>query len=176
MLWLWELSERGDIVEGAACDNTPLQRVNIDQLACDQVEWAIIIGCVGGIIVVIIIIVIIAVIVKYCSERRRSAKYIQCDYLQYNTNVMKQSDDILIPNYMHQQHHQQPSPGHQIYAEIDKYSPYLEHSDQIYYSVQDPGPVASEHGPVYSSTSASTSSDQNTSSTETSSIPLRYNL
>ena len=179
LLWLWELTERGDIVEGAACDNKELSHVNVDSLACDHFEWGIVIACIGGSITVIIVIVIIAVIVKCCNDRRRSAKYIQCDYLQYNTNVMKQADDMLITTYM------QPSPNHQIYSEIDKYSPYNEHppqhhspvimsQEQIYYSVQEPvhGHVNPGEQTVYSS-SGSASSDQNTSSTECS-MPLRY--
>ena len=188
MLWLWELSERGDIVEGAACDNIELTRVNVDSLACDHFEWGLIVACIGGGITIIIIIVIIAALVKCCNDRRRSAKYIQCDYLQYNTNVMKQADDMLITTYM------QPSPSHQIYSEIDKYSPYMENpqhqspqqqhfpvivpQEQIYYSVQDPldttvsHPLATHADHIVYSSSGSASSDQNTSSTECS-IPLR---
>ena len=191
LLWLWELTERRNVVDGATCDNTALEEVDVDSLACDHREWGIIIACVGSSIIVIILIVIIAAIVKCCKDKRSAGKYIHCDYLQYNTNVMKQADDLLITTYM------QPSPSHQIYAEIDKYSPYMDHSgspnqpkhprypvmvppEQIYYSVQDPlgQGSGSGHGPmihldhnVYSS-SGSASSDQNTSSTECS-IPLR---
>ena len=132
----------------------------MDSLACDHLEWGLIIGCVGGSVILIILIVIIAVLVKCYNERR--VKYHHCDYLQYNTNVMKQPDDLLISNYI------QPSPSHQIYCEIER--PGLSHGypgpEQIYYTVGD------GERTLYSS-SGSASSDQNTSSTECStSIPL----
>ena len=179
LLWLWELSEQGGIVQGASCDDTPLDQVDVDNLACDTLDWAIIIGCVGGIITIIILTVIIATLVKCCQERasRRGTKYLQCDYLQYNTAVMKGADDMLITTYL------QPSPSHQIYAEIDKYPgayPGPEAGEQIYYTVQEPGqqphplphPLGPDQGQTLYSSSGSASSDQNTSSTECS-IPLR---
>ena len=93
--------------------------------------------------------------VKCCNERK--VAYHQCDYLQYNTNVMKQPDDLLISTYI------QPSPSHQIYSEIER----PDQVEQIYYTVQD------GERTLYSS-SGSASSDQNTSSTECStSLPLR---
>ena len=127
----------------------------MDSLACDHLEWGLIIGCVGGSVILIILIVIIAVLVKCYNERR--VKYHHCDYLQYNTNVMKQPDDLLISTYI------QPSPSHQIYSEIER----PDQVEQIYYTVQD------GERTLYSS-SGSASSDQNTSSTECStSLPLR---
>ena len=176
LVWLWELAERGEIVQGASCDDTPLDQVDtVDTLACDTLEWGIIIGCVGGVITVIILTVIIATLVKCWQERSRQqgTKYMQCDYLQYNTAVMKGAEDMLITTYL------QPSPSHQIYAEIDKY-PGPEGGEQIYYTVQDPGHhphplpllLGTDTGHTLYSSSGSASSDQNTSSTECS-IPLR---
>ena len=69
LLWLWELTERGDIVEGAACDNKELSHVNVDSLACDHFEWGIVIACIGGSITVIIVIVIIAVIMNPAAPK-----------------------------------------------------------------------------------------------------------
>ena len=162
LLWLWELEERreGEILEGATCDGTELRHVDVDSLACHHLEWGLIIGCVGGSLILIILIVITAGLVKCCNERK--VAYHQCDYLQYNTNVMKQPDDLLISTYI------QPSPSHQIYSEIERPG---EQGEQIYYTVQD------GERTLYSS-SGSASSDQNTSSTECStsistSIPLR---
>ena len=142
-------------MEGATCDGTELSAVDVDSLACDHLEWGLIIGCVGGSIILIILIVMIAVMVKCYNERR--VKYHHCDYLQYNTNVVKQQEDLLISNYI------QPSPSHQICCEIERPYPGPE---QIYYTVGD------GERTLYSS-SGSASSDQNTSSTECStSIPL----
>ena len=159
LLWLWELQERGEgeILTGASCDGTDLGQVDVDSLACDHLEWGLIIGCVGGSLVLIILIVITAGLVKCCNERK--VAYHQCDYLQYNTNVMKQPDDLLISTYI------QPSPSHQIYSEIER----TDQGEQIYYTVQD----GERERTLYSS-SGSASSDQNTSSTECStSLPLR---
>jgi len=79
---------------------------------------------------------------------------------------------MLITTYL------QPSPSHQIYAEINKY-PGPEGGEQIYYTVQDPGHhphplpllLGTDTGHTLYSSSGSASSDQNTSSTECS-IPL----
>ena len=164
LLWLWELQERGEergegeILEGATCDGTELREVDVDSLACDHLQWGLIIGCVGGSLILIILLVITAGLVKCCNERK-VAQYSHCDYLQYNTNVMKQPDDLLISTYI------QPSPSHQIYSEIER----TEQGEQIYYTVQD----GERERTLYSS-SGSASSDQNTSSTECStSLPLR---
>ena len=50
------MEERGNIIEGAACDQTDLAKVNVDNLACDQEEYLIIAAVVGGIIAVVIVI------------------------------------------------------------------------------------------------------------------------
>ena len=171
LLWLWELKERGNIIEGAACDQTDLAKVNVDNLACDQVDYLIIVAVVGGIIAVVIVIVIVTALVK-CLTNSDSDKSMQCDYLQY-------ADQKVVSTYI------QRSPSRPYYTETDRtpyshdrtqVSPYLgrvlydPHSDSqssnIYYCVQDPGLIPSNLDHTVYSSSGSASSDPNTTSTE----------
>ena len=187
LLWLWELKERGNIIEGAACDQTDLAKVNVDNLACDQEEYLIIVAVVGGIIAVVIVIVIVTALVK-CLTNSDSDKSMQCDYLQY-------ADEKVVSTYI------QRSPSRPYYTETDnvqqwprtpysvertEVSPFLSrvlygpHSDsaqsvtgissnmseQIYHCIQDPGLIPSNLDHTVYSSSGSASSDPNTTSTE----------
>jgi len=190
LLWLWELKERGNIIEGSACDQTDLAKVNVDNLACDQVEYLIIVAVVGGIIAVVIVIVIATALVK-CLSNKEGDKYNQCDYLQYNTHRVHYADEKVVSGDT------QRSPSRPFYTDTDnlaqlvqqsprkpysnnssEVSPYLSCdskdvtamnsniSDQIYYCVQDPGLVHSNLDQRIYSSSGSASSDPNTTSTE----------
>jgi len=121
LLWLWELKERGDIVEGAACDQTDLAKVNVDNLACDQVEYLIIVAVVGGVIAVVIVIVIVTALVK-CLTNKDGDKYIQCDYLQYNPHGVRYADEKVVSTYI------QRSPSKPYYTETDNLAQYVQQS------------------------------------------------
>jgi len=195
LLWLWELKERGDIIEGAACDQTDLANVNVDNLACDQVEYLIIVAVVGGVIAVVIVIVIVTALVK-CLTNRDSDKYGQCDYLQYNPHGVRYAEDKVVSTYM------QRSPSKPYYTDSDDLAQFVQHSprkpyysdrdtpqvtpylsravyeptsegpsptkinEQIYYCVQEPGSGVTLRDQTVYSSSGSASSDPNTTSTE----------
>jgi len=185
LLWLWELEERGDILEGAACDQTDLARVNVDNLACDQEEYLIIIAVVGGIIAVVIVIVIVIALVRYLAYKN-SDIYKHCDYLQYNydphqkvvNNYMQRSPTK--PYYSGTDQFVQQSPNNSYCNDSSQVTPYLRRggnienptvnsnniSEQIYYCLKDPQVMPNNLDKRLYSSSCSASSDQNTMSTE----------
>jgi len=194
LLWLWELQERGNIIEGAECDKTDLAKVNVDSLACDQEEYLLIVAVVGGIIAVVVVIVIVTALVK-CVTTRDSDKYRQCDYLQYNTHTVQYADHKVVtpyiqrspskPYYTESPHlvHQSPekpywniTPQVTPYLSRDIYAPNSDGenstkmssnmNEQIYYCVQDPKVVPLNFDPTVYSSSGSAVSEQNTSTTE----------
>ena len=190
LLWLWELEERGDILEGAACDQTDLARVNVDNLACDQEEYLIIIAVVGGIVAVVIAIVVVIVIVN-CFTDKKCDDFRQNDFLQYKYHEGQIDHQRIVNKYM------QRSPSKPYYAEVDDFveralrkpncnvtplvTPYLTRvmydpnfdsnnpmpmKDQIYYCVQDPCMTPTHLDQTVYSSLDSRSSDPNTTSTE----------
>jgi len=74
------------LIQGANCDGSSLQRLDVDLLACQQVDFFLVIAIVGAVIAVLIVIAIIVTLIKCWRERLRSYpnKFHQCDYLQYS--------------------------------------------------------------------------------------------
>lgn len=202
LVWMWELErQKPGIIEGAKCDGTMLEDLNIDLLACQQVDNLLVITIVGAVIAFVIVIAIVVTFVKCWRDRSQTDphKFTECDYLQYSpTAVNTFSPHPVKPYYSDKQpnpQYLQQSPEKLIFSDnvvvtnsgdeqmFPSQGGY--ENEQIYYCVQDPipeqiakvngyeqQPIVQDFGhQVYSSGSATSSDHATSSSTTECSLP-----
>jgi len=200
LVWMWELEKkRPGLLLGAKCDGTFLEDLNIDLLACQQVDNLLVITIVGAVIAFVIVIAIVVTFVKCWRDRSQTDphKFTQCDYLQYSPAAGDTFPPVK-PYYSDKQpdpQYLQQSPQKLVFSDkvvitnigndqmFESQGGY--ESEQIYYCVQDPEtdqvpkvtgydnhPVVQDlTHQVYSSGSATSSDHATSSSTTECSLP-----